>query len=82
MYLTVREGNEAEHTNHTWTEINSYPNTGMRITSIEQYAVEGILRVGDENGPSGRGSGLRRNAPNAIHKNQRAVFQQRTREKL
>ena len=24
MYLTVREGNEAEHTNHTWTEINSY----------------------------------------------------------
>ena len=24
MYLTVREGNSAEHTDHTWTEINTY----------------------------------------------------------
>ena len=23
MYLTVREGNSAENTNHTWTEVNT-----------------------------------------------------------
>ena len=30
MYLTVREGNSAENTDHTWTEINTTPSTGTR----------------------------------------------------
>ena len=68
MYLTVREGNEAEHTNHTWTEINSYSKYWYEDNNIEQYAVEGILQVGDENGPLEGEAGYGENAPNAIIK--------------
>ena len=50
MYLTVREGNSAENTNHTWTEVNTYSKYWYEDNNLEQYAVEGILQVGDEIG--------------------------------
>ena len=45
MYLTVREGNSAENTNHTWTEVNTYSKYWYEENHIPQYAVEGILQV-------------------------------------
>ncbi|MDD3429273.1 MAG: CotH kinase family protein [Oscillospiraceae bacterium] len=51
MYLTVRTGNEAENTNHTWKEINSYSVYDYEKKGEDRYRVEAILQVGDENGP-------------------------------
>ena len=68
MYLTVREGNSAEHTDHTWTEVNTYSKYWYEDRNIEQYAVEGILQVGDENGPLPGEVGYGENTPNAIVK--------------
>lgn len=68
MYLTVREGNSAEHTDHTWTEINTYSKYWYEERNIPQYAVEGILQVGDENGPVPGEVGYGELIPNAIIK--------------
>ena len=51
MYLTVGQGNEAEGTNHTWTEINSRPLSYYEELGIEPYKCEAVLQVGDEEGP-------------------------------
>ncbi len=51
MYLTVRPGNAAESTNHTWTEVNTYSKYYFEDLGIDRYKVEAILQVGDENGP-------------------------------
>lgn len=68
MYLTVREGNSAENTDHTWTEINTYSKYWYENNNIPQYAVEGILQVGDENGPLPDEVGYGETVPNAIIK--------------
>ena len=68
MYLTVREGNSADHTDHTWTEVNTYSKYWYEERNLEQYAVEGILQVGDENGPLPGEVGYGENVPNAIVK--------------
>lgn len=68
MYLTVREGNETEHTNHTWAEVNTYSKYWYDDNNIPQYAVEGILQVGDENGPLPGELGYGLDTPNAIVK--------------
>ena len=68
MYLTVRRGNEAENTNHTWTEVNTFSKYYYEDNNIPQYAVEGILQVGDENGPLPGELGYGLNTPNAIIK--------------
>ena len=68
MYLTVREGNSAENTNHTWTEVNTYSKYWYEENNIPQYAVEGILQVGDENGPLAGEVGYGAVVPNAIIK--------------
>lgn len=68
MYLTVREGNSAENTDHTWTEINTYSKYWYEDRGIPQYAVEGILQVGDENGPLPDEVGYDETVPNAIIK--------------
>ena len=68
MYLTVREGNSAENTNHTWTEVNTYSKYWYEENHIPQYAVEGILQVGDENGPLAGEVGYGALVPNAIIK--------------
>ena len=51
MYLTVSSGNEAEGTNHTWAEINHYSVYDYEKMGVERYQVNGLLQVGDENGP-------------------------------
>ena len=68
MYLTVREGNSAENTDHTWTEINTYSKYWYEDNDIKQYAVEGILQVGDENGPLQGEVGYGETVHNAIIK--------------
>ena len=68
MYLTVREGNSAENTNHTWTEVNTYSKYWYEDNNLEQYAVEGILQVGDENGLIPGELGYGETTPNAIVK--------------
>ena len=51
FYLTVSTGNEAENTNHTWSEINTYSVYDYDDMGVERYKVEGLLQVGDESGP-------------------------------
>ncbi len=51
MYLTVRQGNETDNTNHTWEEVNAHSVYYYQEQGIERYRVAGILQVGDENGP-------------------------------
>lgn len=65
MYLTVSEGNRGDNTNHTWQEVNSYSIFYYEDLGIERYAVEGLLQVGDENGPAAGMLGFDALAPNA-----------------
>ncbi|OGO90820.1 MAG: hypothetical protein A2Y17_03525 [Clostridiales bacterium GWF2_38_85] len=66
MYLTVKEGNSGDGTNHTWQEVNSYSVFYYQDLGIERYAVEGILQVGDENGLVEGQFGYDAIAPNSI----------------
>ncbi|MDD3393951.1 MAG: CotH kinase family protein [Anaerotignum sp.] len=66
MYLTVRQGNAAENTNHTWEEINGHSVYYYEDLGIERYQVEGILQVGDENGPVEGELGYGASVPNTI----------------
>lgn len=50
MYLTVSSGNEADSSNHTWTEVNSYSAYYYEDLGIDRYKVEGILQIDDGNG--------------------------------
>lgn len=50
MYLTVSLGNNAENTNHTWEEINTYSAYDYDEMGVERYKVAGLIQVGDENG--------------------------------
>lgn len=65
MYLTVRTGNAAESTNHTWSEVNAYSIFYYLEKNIERYAVEGIIQVGDETGPLPGELGYSAITPNA-----------------
>lgn len=51
MYLTVSQGNEADNTNHTWEDVNTHSVYYYEENNIDRYRVEGILQVGNENGP-------------------------------
>ena len=50
MYLTVMQGNDAEGTNHTWEEVNTYSAYDYEDWGVDRYKVAGLLQVGDENG--------------------------------
>ena len=50
MYLTVSSGNDAENTNHTWEEINTYSVYDYERMGVDRYKVDGLLQVGDKNG--------------------------------
>ena len=65
MYLTVSSGNEAEGTNHTWAEINHYSVYDYEKMGVERYQVNGLLQVGDENGPVVGEVGYNEIVPNA-----------------
>lgn len=64
MYLTVRSGNEAENTDHTWTELNSHSNYYYDENDLARYNVDGILQIGDENGPAEGAFGYGETVPN------------------
>lgn len=65
MYLTVREGNSDDGTNHTWEEVNTHSAYYYDDLGIERYKVEGLLQVGDENGPLEGELGYGQYTPNA-----------------
>lgn len=65
MYLTVSSGNASDNTNHTWKEINSYSVYDYNEMGLDRYAVNGLLQVGDENGPVEGELGYGQLAPNA-----------------
>lgn len=65
MYLTVSEGNSSDNTDHTWTQINSYSVFDYDYMGVERYSVNGLLQVGDENGPVEGELGYGQNVPNA-----------------
>ena len=65
MYLTVREGNKANGTNHSWTEVNEHSAYYYEENGIERYSSECILQVGDENGPVVGEFGYDSKVPNA-----------------
>ena len=50
MYLTVSSGNEAEGTDHTWEEVNTYSAYDYDRMGVDRYKVAGLLQVGDKNG--------------------------------
>lgn len=66
MYLTVSEGNPDDGTNHTWEEINTHSAYYYEDLGIDRYKVEGLLQVGDENGPVEGELGYGKYTPNAI----------------
>lgn len=66
MYLTVSYGNMSEGTDHTWEEVNTYSTYYYEELGVDRYKVEGLLQVGDENGPTQGSLGYDRDTPNAI----------------
>ncbi len=64
MYLTVSTGNEGEQTNHTWSEINTYSVYDYEDMGVDRYKVEGLLQIGDENGPVSGELGYNQISPN------------------
>ena len=65
MYLTVRRGNQADNTDHSWADVNSYSAYDYEAMGVDRYQVEGLLQVGDENGPVAGELGFGESAPNA-----------------
>lgn len=65
MYLTVREGNRDDGTNHTWEEVNTHSADFYNRQGIDRYKVEALLQVGDENGPVVGELGYGQITPNA-----------------
>lgn len=64
MYLTVMGGNAADNTNHSWAEVNEHGTEWYDEQGIERYKVEGILQVGDEDGPVAGAFGFGETASN------------------
>lgn len=50
FYVTVTGGNAADHTDHTFEEVNSYLNL-QGMTGVQKIKTEIILQIGDETGP-------------------------------
>lgn len=65
MYLTVRRGNNAENTNHSWREINQYSAYDYEKMGVKRYQVAGLLQVGNEKDPVAGEFGFDEEVPNA-----------------
>lgn len=48
MYLTVTKGNEADSSNHTWQEVNTYSAYDYQNMGVDRYKVEGVLQIDEE----------------------------------
>ncbi len=66
MYLTVSQGNETDNANHTWSEVNDHSIYYYEEQGIDRYRVQGMLQVGDENGPIQGMLGYGEFAPNSL----------------
>ncbi len=64
MYLTVTQGNAEDNTNHTWSDINENSVYWYEDNGLERYNCEGILQIGDENGPLEGEFGYGESTPN------------------
>ncbi len=64
LYVTVKQGTEAEGTNHTFDEVNSYRNL-QGMTGVEKILANAIVKVGDKNGPLPGELGYTEDAANA-----------------
>lgn len=56
MYLTVSSGNEADGSNHTWAEINTYSAYDYVNMGVDRYKVEGLLQIDETGDGVGEGS--------------------------
>ena len=65
MYLTVSRGNEYENTDHSWEEINKYSAYDYEKMKVTRYKIQGLLQVGDEDGPTEGMVGYGESIPNA-----------------
>lgn len=65
MYLTVGRGNEADGSDHTWSEVNRYPLGYYEENGLSPYLCEAVLQVGDELGPLEGEFGYGQLTPNA-----------------
>jgi len=64
MYLTVSGGNEADNSNHTWKEINTYSAYDYEKMNVSRYKVEGILQIDTGDGLTEESFGYGENVPN------------------
>ncbi len=66
MYVTVREGNSADNSDHTWQEVNDFTKFFFvgNVNTVVGKA-EAILQIGDENGPIPGELGYGEIVPNA-----------------
>ncbi|WP_314388908.1 CotH kinase family protein [uncultured Abiotrophia sp.] len=65
LYLTIKSGDVAENTNHTWEEINTYSVYDYEKWGVPRYQVAALLQEGDDTGPLAGELGYSETVPNA-----------------
>ena len=65
LYLTIKSGDAAENTNHTWEEINTYSVYDYEKWGVPRYQVAALLQAGDDTGPLAGELGYSETVPNA-----------------
>ena len=65
LYLTIKSGDTAENTNHTWEEINTYSVYDYEKWGLPRYQVAALLQAGDDTGPLAGELGYSETVPNA-----------------
>ena len=65
LYLTIKSGDAAENTNHTWEEINTYSVYDYEKWGVPRYQVAALLQAGDDTGPLAGELGYSESVPNA-----------------
>ncbi len=66
VFITVRKGNSADNTDHTWKQMNDF-SKGLLTnnTVVQEEKAEAIVQFGDDNGPIPGEPGYDEVAPNA-----------------
>ena len=65
LYLTIKSGDAAENTNHTWEEIKTYSVYDYEKWGVPRYQVAALLQAGDDTGPLAGELGYSETVPNA-----------------
>ena len=65
LYLTIKSGDAAENTNHTWEEINTYSVYDYEKWGVPRYQVAALLQAVDDTGPLAGELGYSETVPNA-----------------